>query len=100
MVRTSSRRPHTFGERLADEHGSAGVGLFMLWVFGGRGLTKRTTSLLFMVILGTGVWQIVDIRRSAQSGDVLSNHDVIWHFLIPYLHNLPIFGYGPNLFRN
>ncbi len=76
-----------------------GVGLVMLWVFGpGRRLTERAIALVFLVIVGIGTWRgVVDIRRSANT-DVLTGRDNIWHDLVPYLHHVPIFGYGPKFF--
>jgi len=75
-----------------------GAGLLTLWVFGpGLRLTKRAIALLLLVIAGIGAWGVIDVRRSA-STDLLTGRDEIWHDLIPYLHHLPIFGYGPNFF--
>jgi hypothetical protein len=75
-----------------------GVGLFTLWVLGpGRNLTKRMMALLFLVLASVGAWGIIDIQRTRQS-DILSDRDVIWRDLIPYLHQVPTFGYGPNIF--
>jgi disulfide bond formation protein DsbB len=76
-----------------------GVGLVMLWVFGpGRRLTERVIALLLLIIVGIGTWRgVVDIRRSANT-DVLTGRDNIWHDLVPYLHHVPIIGYGPNFF--
>jgi len=76
-----------------------GVGLLTLWVFGpGRRLPKRVLALVLLVIAGIGTWWgIIDVRRSANT-DVLTGRDNIWHDLVPYLHHVPIFGYGPNFF--
>jgi O-Antigen ligase len=75
-----------------------GVGLFMLWVLGpGRDLMKRMAALLFLGAAGVAAWGIIDVQRQANT-DVLSDRNVIWHDLIPYLHHLPIFGFGPNIF--
>jgi hypothetical protein len=76
-----------------------GVGLFTLWVFGpGRRLIERVIALGFLVIAGIVAWRgFVDIQRTA-STDVLTGRDHIWHELVPYLHHVPIFGYGPNFF--
>jgi hypothetical protein len=75
-----------------------GVGLFVLWVLGpGRSLSRRVAAFLFLFAAGIGVSRLLDAKRQANT-DVLSNRDIIWHDLIPYLHHLPIFGYGPNIF--
>ena len=75
-----------------------GVGLFMLWVFGpGLSMSNRMKALLLLAIAGIGGWRIIDVQRQVNT-DVLSGRDLIWHDLIPYLHHLPIFGYGPELF--
>jgi O-Antigen ligase len=75
-----------------------GVGLVMLWVFGpGRRVAERVIALVFLAIAGIGTWRIINIRRAANT-DVLTGRDNIWHDLVPYLHHLPIFGYGPNIF--
>ena len=76
-----------------------GVGLFTLWVFGpGRRLPERVIALVFLVFVGIGTWWgVIDVRRSANT-DVLTGRDNIWHDLVPYLHHVPIFGYGPNFF--
>lgn len=75
-----------------------GVGLFVLWVLGpGKDLLKRMSAALFLAITGAGLWGVLDVRRQANT-DVLSDRNVIWHDLIPYLHHVPLFGYGPNIF--
>jgi hypothetical protein len=73
-----------------------GVGLFMLWVLGpGLSMSNRMKALFLLAIAGIGGWRIIDVRRQVNT-DVLSGRDVIWRDLIPYLHHLPIFGYGPD----
>jgi hypothetical protein len=75
-----------------------GVGLFLLWVLGpGRDLGRRVMAVVFLVVASVGIWGIIDVRRQA-STDVLSDRDLIWRNLLPYLHHLPLFGYGPNIF--
>ena len=75
-----------------------GVGLFVLWVLGpGWSVAKRVVAFLFLLTAGIGVWGLLDVKRQANT-DVLSDRDIIWHDLVPYLHHLPIFGYGPNIF--
>jgi hypothetical protein len=75
-----------------------GVGLVMLWVFGpGRSGGSRILALVGLVGTGIGAWRLINIQRQGNT-DVLSNRDVIWHDLIPFLHHLPLTGYGPNLF--
>ena len=75
-----------------------GFGLFVLWVFGpGRNVTRRVTAALLIVAAGSAVWGIIDVKRQSNT-DVLSNRDLIWKDLVPYLHHLPVFGYGPNFF--
>jgi O-antigen/teichoic acid export membrane protein len=75
-----------------------GVGLFALWVFGpGLRMANRIKALLLFVVAGIGGWRLIDVQRQVNS-DVLSGRDVIWRDLIPYLHHLPIFGYGPYFF--
>ena len=75
-----------------------GVGLVMLWVIGpGRSLANRAVALLVIVGTGIGAWGVIDVQRQGNT-DVLSNRDVIWRDLLPFLHHLPLFGYGPNLF--
>jgi hypothetical protein len=75
-----------------------GVGLFALWVLGpGKDLLKRMSAALLLAITGAGLWGVLDVRRQANT-NVLSDRNVIWHDLIPYLHHVPLFGYGPNIF--
>ncbi len=75
-----------------------GVGLFVLWVLGpGKDLLQRVSAALFLAIVGTGLWGVLDVRRQANT-DVLSDRNVVWHDLIPYLHHVPLFGYGPYIF--
>jgi O-Antigen ligase len=75
-----------------------GVGLFVLWVLGpGRDLTRRMMALLLLLVAAVAAWGIIDVQRQANT-DVLSDRNVIWHDLLPYLHHLPIFGFGPNIF--
>jgi hypothetical protein len=73
-----------------------GIGLFALWVLRpGLSMSKRVIPLAALTFGGLGVWPILVSRRSANT-DVLSNRDEIWRDLFPYLHHLPLFGYGPN----
>lgn len=75
-----------------------GFGLFALWVLGpGKDLLKRMSAALLLVIVGAGLWGILDVRRQANT-NVLSGRNVIWHDLIPYLIHAPLFGFGPNIF--
>jgi len=75
-----------------------GVGLFALWVLGpGKDLLKRLFAALLLAITGAGLWGVLDVRRQANT-NVLSDRNVVWHDLIPYLHHVPLFGYGPNIF--
>jgi O-Antigen ligase len=75
-----------------------GTGLFALWVFGpGRDLTKRMAAFAFLAIAAIGAWGVIDVQRQANT-DILSDRDVVWRDLLPYLHHLPLFGYGPNIF--
>ncbi len=75
-----------------------GVGLFALWVFGpGLRLSDRIRALLLFAIAAAGGWRLIDVQRQVNT-DVLSGRDVIWRDLIPYLHHVPIFGYGPLFF--
>ena|GEM_PF-6066455 len=74
------------------------VGLFMLWVFGpGLRMANQMKALFLFAIAAIGGWRIIDFQRQVNTG-VLSGRNVIWRDLIPYLHHLPIFGYGPNFF--
>jgi hypothetical protein len=75
-----------------------GVGLFALWVLGpGKDLLKRMSAALLLAITGAGLWGVLNVRRQANT-NILSDRNVIWHDLIPYLHHVPLFGYGPNIF--
>jgi hypothetical protein len=75
-----------------------GVGLFVLWVLGpGKDLLKRMSAALFLAVIGAGLWGVLDVRRQANT-DVLSDRNVVWHDLLPYLHHVPLFGYGPDIF--
>jgi O-antigen ligase len=77
---------------------SLGVGLVVLWVLGpGKDLLKRMSTALLLAITGAGLWGVLDVRRQANT-DVLSDRNVVWHDLIPYLLHAPLFGYGPNIF--
>jgi hypothetical protein len=72
-----------------------GVGLFALWVFDpGRNLAKRTIALFSLAIAGAATWGVIDVQRTGNGG-VLTGRSAVWHTLVPYLHNLPLFGYGP-----
>ena len=67
-----------------------GVGLVMLWVFGpGRSGGSRILALVGLVGTGIGAWRLINIQRQGNT-DVLSNRDVIWHDLIPFLHHLSL----------
>jgi hypothetical protein len=75
-----------------------GVGLFALWVLGPGWTTARRVTAFFGVLLAAIVsWQLVDVQRATNT-DVLSGRDVIWRDLLPYLHHLPILGWGPKFF--
>ena len=78
----------------------AGVGLAMVWILGPRRHpAARWVSATGLVVAGVYVWQmVIDIRRTT-SHDVLTNRDVIWRQLFPYLHHLPLFGYGPDFLQ-
>lgn len=74
------------------------VGLLALWVLGpGWSMAKRWMGLIGISIAGVSAWGLIDTQRAANT-DVLSDRDTIWRDLVPYLHHLPIFGYGPDLF--
>ena len=74
-----------------------GVGLFALWVFGpGLSAGNRMRALLLLAIAGIGAWRIIDVQRQVNA-DVFRTRR-IWRDLIPYLHHLPILGFGPNFF--
>src|ERR1039458_3569627 len=60
-------------------------------------MSKRIKALLLFAIAGIGGWRLIDVQRQVNT-DVLSGRDLIWRDLLPYLHHLPIFGYGPYFF--
>jgi O-Antigen ligase len=75
-----------------------GVGLLLLWVLGpGRSGSSRIVALLGLMATGIGAWGLINVQRQGNT-DVLSGRDVIWNDLLPFLHHVPLFGYGPNLF--
>jgi hypothetical protein len=75
-----------------------GVGLFTLWVLGPGWTTARRVTAFFGLLLAAIVsWQLVDVQRATNT-DILSGRDLIWRDLLPYLHHLPILGWGPKFF--
>jgi hypothetical protein len=72
-----------------------GIGLLVLWVLGpGLSTSRRLMALAGLAIGGLAARHTIVTQRSDNT-DVLSNRDTIWRDLIPYLHHLPLFGYGP-----
>ncbi len=98
VVHSSGGPSNTAGERPRTSIIVLGVGLFVLWVSGpGLSAGNRMKALLLLAIVGIGAWRIIDVQRQVNT-DVLSGRDLIWRDLIPYLHHLPILGFGPNFF--
>jgi hypothetical protein len=78
----------------------SGIGVFMVWVFGPeRHLSRRVLSAGLLACAGLMAWSVINIRRSS-SHDVLTNRDVVWNKLMPYLHHTPLFGYGPDFLQS
>jgi len=73
------------------------LGLLALWVLGpGLNASKRLLALAVLGLGGLAARRIIVTQRSANT-DILSNRNTIWRDLLPYLHHLPLLGYGPNL---
>jgi len=73
-----------------------GLGLLALWVLGpGLSVSKRWLALAGLGLGGLAARGIIVTQRSANT-DLLSDRNTIWRDLLPYLHHLPLLGYGPN----
>jgi len=73
-----------------------GLGLLALWVLGpGLSTSRRLLALGGLGFGGLAAKSIIFKQRS-DTTDLLSDRDTIWRDLIPYLHHLPLLGYGPN----
>jgi hypothetical protein len=73
-----------------------GSGLLALWVLGpGLSASKRLLALAVLGLGGLAARGIILTQRSANT-DLLSDRNTIWRDLLPYLHHLPLLGYGPN----
>jgi O-antigen ligase/polysaccharide polymerase Wzy-like membrane protein len=71
------------------------IGLATVWLLSLElSVGKRFFVLTFLMTAVLASWGLVDIKRAANS-DVLSGRNLIWHELLPYLHDLSIFGHGP-----
>jgi hypothetical protein len=77
----------------------AGVGLVMIWILGpAKRFSRRVVNVGVVGAAALLAWGEINIQRSS-SADVLTNRDVLWHKLLPYLQGLPLFGYGPEFLQ-
>lgn len=81
---------------------ACGVGALLLILYGPiKRPETRGLYLSAICLVGVVGWSYIDFNRyagSSSSSSVLSGRRLIWHDLLPYLHHVPVFGYGPNFF--